>query len=202
MIAASFYPPFSRNFDDEQEYTDAAYSAVRKSSSPAPLLSPILRWKRGSSTSGSQGPGNPCSAVQTLVVAFSGGGASFIKKCFGLSEVHWVGTLVLPSGGRGPAGGDTLDASNPLNGTCNIFRKGDVAMALCGYTVSPAAAHSWARVLLDDIAAEVVVVLTSLARDLGRCDGWEGARLLATSAAEDREDCLEVGVGGGDYFME
>lgn len=48
MIAATRYPAFSRNFDDEQDYADVAVSAARKAN-PLPgglSLSPILRWKR------------------------------------------------------------------------------------------------------------------------------------------------------------
>lgn len=48
MIAATRYPAFSRNFDDEQDYADAAVSAARKAN-PLPSglsLAPILRWKR------------------------------------------------------------------------------------------------------------------------------------------------------------
>lgn len=57
MISATRYPAFSRNFEDEQDYADAA---VRANSSLSGVnLSPILRWKRrqqqgeqdGSSTS-------------------------------------------------------------------------------------------------------------------------------------------------------
>lgn len=48
MIAATRYPAFSRNFEDEQDYADAAVSAARKAN-PLPSglsLAPILRWKR------------------------------------------------------------------------------------------------------------------------------------------------------------
>ncbi|CAN0080672.1 unnamed protein product, partial [Ectocarpus sp. 8 AP-2014] len=33
MIAATRYPAFSRNFEDEQDYADAAVSAARKANS-------------------------------------------------------------------------------------------------------------------------------------------------------------------------
>lgn len=48
MIAATRYPAFSRNFEDEQDYADAAVSAARKANSlPSGVkLAPILRWKR------------------------------------------------------------------------------------------------------------------------------------------------------------
>lgn len=48
MIASTRYPAFSRNFEDEQDYADAAVSAARKAN-PLPSglsLAPILRWKR------------------------------------------------------------------------------------------------------------------------------------------------------------
>ena len=48
MIAATRYPAFSRNFEDEQDYADAAAAAARKAN-PLPSglrLAPILRWKR------------------------------------------------------------------------------------------------------------------------------------------------------------
>lgn len=46
MIAASQYPAFSRNFDDEQDYADAAASAARRASPLLRKLAPILRWRR------------------------------------------------------------------------------------------------------------------------------------------------------------
>ncbi|CAM9810965.1 unnamed protein product, partial [Ectocarpus fasciculatus] len=48
MLAATRYPAFSRNFEDEQDYADAAVSAARKANSlPSGVkLAPILRWKR------------------------------------------------------------------------------------------------------------------------------------------------------------
>jgi len=48
MIAATRYPAFSRNFEDEQDYAEAAVSAARKAN-PLPSglsLAPTLRWKR------------------------------------------------------------------------------------------------------------------------------------------------------------
>lgn len=83
------------------------------------------------------------------------------------------------SGGGGSGGGGS--GSN-----------GDVMVALCGYRVPPAQAHAWAKALLSAVDAEVVVVLTSVVVEPGRSEGWEGARLLATSEAEERGDCLEV----------
>lgn len=47
MITALRYPAFSRNFDDEQDYVDAAVSAARRASPPLGGLAPVLRWKKG-----------------------------------------------------------------------------------------------------------------------------------------------------------
>lgn len=143
------------------------------------------------------------------MVAFGSGGGSFALKCFGLSEADWIGTLVLP--GATPAEsttkaqglGDSLDPTDPYNSACNIFtkkdrkeggndRNGGVAVVLCGYRVPPARAQAWTRALLGGVEAEVVVTLTTVGIEPGRCEGWEGARLLATSQAEERADCLEV----------
>ncbi|CAM9402200.1 unnamed protein product, partial [Hapterophycus canaliculatus] len=44
MIAATRYPAFSRNFEDEQDYADAAVRANSRLSGVN--LCPILRWKR------------------------------------------------------------------------------------------------------------------------------------------------------------
>lgn len=141
------------------------------------------------------------------MVAFGSGGGSFALKCFGLSEADWIGTLILP--GATPAEsttkaqglGDSLDPTDPFNTACNIFtKKGEndrdssVAIVLCGYRVPPTRAQAWARALLGGVKAEVVVALTTVGIEPGRCEGWEGARLLATSQAEEREDCLEVRV--------
>lgn len=179
---------------------------------------------------------------QTLVVGFEGGGASFARSCFDLSDktADWIGTLILPgavstataaassTAAKGGGGlGDSFDPADPLNTACNIFRKrgkaigdsgrasngvadsargdgtdkahgndddddDDVAIVLCGYRVPPAQAHAWAKALLDGIEAEVVVALTAVAIEPGRTEGWDGARLLATSEAEERKDCLQV----------
>lgn len=210
MIAASVYPAFSRNFDDEQEYADAANCANSASLIDSDSLSsPTLRWQRKIKTRNDDSPDAQQLPfrVKTLIVGFQDGGASFAHKCFALrdsEETEWVGTLVLPGGREtSPAAaylsdGDSLEVADPANAACNIFRKSgegegrDVAVAICGYRVPPPAAHAWARALLDNIAAEVVVVLASVAIEPGRIAGWEGARLLATSEAEEREDCLEV----------
>lgn len=198
MIAASLYPPFSRNFNDEEDYTSLVHSTERKSSRFPSSLPPILRWRRGN-TSGARTaslqPDQFRSPAKALVIGIHSDAALYVQKFFGLSDDHWVGTLVLPGARRGPSGGDTLDPANASNSMCNIFRKGDIVMVLCGYTVPPAVAHSWARTLLDAISAEVVVVLTSAAGDSGRSSASEGVRLVATSLAECHEDCVKVGVG-------
>ena len=138
-------------------------------------------------------------------MGFGSGGSSFALKCFGLSEVDWIGTLVLP--GAAPAEstattrglGDSLDPTDPFNSACNIFRKGGggngedcVGVVLCGYQVPPSRAQPWARALFGEVEAEVVVALTAVEIDPGRCGGWDGARLLATSQAEESAECLEV----------
>ena len=46
MMTASLYPAFSRNFEDEQDYTDAAALAARRAAPLPRRLDPILRWKR------------------------------------------------------------------------------------------------------------------------------------------------------------
>lgn len=67
-----------------------------------------------------------------------------------------------------------------------------VAVVLCGYRVPPRQANAWAKALLGGIDADVVVALTTVAAEPGRSEGWQGARLLATAEAEEREDCLKV----------
>lgn len=238
MIAAPLYPPFSRNFDDEQDYADEKNSS-RASIFDSQALPPLLRWKRGIAQhhhSSLKDDHKLPLTVKTLIVGFQGGGASYAHTLFNLSNngddndsttsgnsteenaAEWVGTLVLPGCGNptgGPSGsalwgggaGDSLEAADPHNLSCNIFRKkrgacsvpegedegcGDVAIVSCGYCVPALAAHAWARVLLENISAEVVVVFTSVAVEPGRSEGWEGAKLLATSQAEERDDCLEV----------
>lgn len=193
MIAASRYPAFSRNFDDEDEYVDAAQTALRRSSR-SELLAPSLRWRRGFRAEASESKeGILPVAVKTLIVAFQGEGASFAAECFALSSSEWVGTLTLPSASASAAGGDTLDAADPLNSACNIFMKGgDLMVALSGYRVEPAVAHAWARELLDGISAEVVVCLAGVPLEPGRLEGWDGLRLLATTEAEVSEDCVKV----------
>ncbi|CAN0035174.1 unnamed protein product [Scytosiphon promiscuus] len=151
MIAATRYPAFSRNFEDEQDYADAAVRG--KSPLSGVNLSPILRWKRQQHQkehqqrdSSSAGPKKKL-RCKTLIVGFEGGGASFAHKCFGLAVddgstdgAEWVGTVLLPGapplggdgggsvgvGGTGIASttaglGDSLDPADPLNSACNIF---------------------------------------------------------------------------------
>lgn len=75
---------------------------------------------------------------------------------------------------------------------------GGVAVVLCGCRVPPSQADAWARALLGGIDAEVVVALTTVAVEPGRSEAWQGARLIATAEAEEREDCLKV---IGWYFL-
>ena len=89
------------------------------------------------------------------------------------------------SGGGGGSTGGSGDGGGGGGGS-------DVLVALCGYRVPPAQAHAWAKALLSAVDAEVVVLLSSVVIEPGRSEGWEGARLLATSEAEERGDCLEV----------
>ena len=98
-----------------------------------------------------------------------------------------VSGVVGSSGGGGGGSGGGGDGTDGDGGG-----DGDVVVALCGYRVPPAQAHAWAKALLSAVDAEVVVVLTSVVVEPGRDEGWEGARLLATSEAEERGDCLEV----------
>lgn len=222
MISASPYPPFSRNFDDEHEYVDAAAKTMSSTADAALAfnsnntnmfdshrLPPTLRWKRSLAQHHRNNQPDQDMVpftVKTLIVGFQGGGASFAHTLLGLGNNNseenanddWVGTLVLPAGCVG-GGGNSLEATDPYNATCNIFRKKggeggkeDIAVALCSYRVPPAAAHAWARVLLDNVASDVVVGLTSVVVEPGRSNGWEGATLLATSQAEERPDCVEV----------
>ncbi|CAM9180371.1 unnamed protein product [Choristocarpus tenellus] len=181
MITSELYPSFSRNFADEQGYADAAHT-LKISSSPLDstsiTLAPSMRWKR---TTRQQLDGNPC-AVKTLVVAFQGSGVSFVKKCFDLQEAQWVGTVILCEAEPSPTGGDTLDPSDPLNASCNIFLKGDVAIALCGYKVFPKASHRWAAELLTHIMAETVVVYATIPGT-----GAGSVQVLATTAVEDKD---------------
>eukprot|EP00903_Cladosiphon_okamuranus_P016640 g15348.t1 len=273
MIAATRYPAFSRNFEDEQDYADAAVSAARKANPLPSGLSPapILRWKRQERRRQDRS-GLKKLKCTTLVVGFGGGGASFAKKCFGLAEdaatdrCDWIGTVVLPGvpscrGGADVASttgglGDSLDPADPLNSACNIFLKragagvkgsssssnggdnssngsvsngdrsittggagsggpsapspsipdstdakeengdhGGVAVVLCGYRVPPHQAGAWAKALLGAVDAEVVVALATVAAEPGRSEGWQGARLVATAEAEEREDCLKMSEG-------
>lgn len=69
---------------------------------------------------------------------------------------------------------------------------GGVAVVLCGCRVPPSQADAWAKALLDGIDAEVVVALTTVTAEPGRSEAWQGARLIATAEAEEREDCLKV----------
>eukprot|EP00752_Nemacystus_decipiens_P015930 g14237.t1 len=275
MIAATRYPAFSRNFEDEQDYADAAVSAARKAN-PLPSglsLAPILRWKRRERQRRDRSSSGKLKC-KTLVVGFEGGGSSFARKCFGLTEsvgCDWIGTVVLPgappsrSAGADAASttgglGDSLDPADPLNSACNIFLKrgggevssssgadngngsvsngvsngestadrstgstteiiggdesGDsstpsptlsnntqekdghgIVVVLCGYRVPSRLADAWARALLGAIDAEVVVALATVAAEPGRSEGWQGARLVATAEAEEREDCLKMSVG-------
>ncbi|CAM9221548.1 unnamed protein product, partial [Ectocarpus sp. 12 AP-2014] len=135
MIAATRYPAFSRNFEDEQDYADAAVSAARKANSlPSGVkLAPILRWKRRQQRQQEGEASSHKVKCKTLIVGFEGGGASFAQRCFGLTaeEADWIGTVVLPGApcsGADAASttggiGDSLDPTDPLNSACNIFRK-------------------------------------------------------------------------------
>lgn len=130
----------------------------------------------------------------------------------------WIGTVVLPGAPSSRRGtdvtsttgglGDSLDPTDPLNSACNIFLKrgggedntttkedddhGGVAVVLCGYRVPPRQADAWAKALLGAVDAEVVVALATVRVEPGRSEGWQGARLVATAEAEEREDCLKV----------
>ncbi|CAM9324220.1 unnamed protein product, partial [Laminaria digitata] len=144
MTTASRYPAFSRNFDDEQDYVDAAVSAARRASPLVGGLAPVLRWKKGllrPTGDGDSGVPNPPSGkkkCKALVVGFESGPASFARTCFGLTAADWAGTLILPGaassscavgvGGGGGGGGsyasenatsgglgDSLDPTDPFN---------------------------------------------------------------------------------------
>ena len=65
MTTTSRYPVFSRNFDDEQDYVDAAVSAARRAS-PLLGLAPVLRWKRGLLPAGDGDSGVVSSAMVSV----------------------------------------------------------------------------------------------------------------------------------------
>lgn len=70
MTTASRYPTFSRNFDDEQDYVDAAASAARRASPLLGGLAPVLRWKKGLRPTGGDGESKGVSSnVVTAAVA-------------------------------------------------------------------------------------------------------------------------------------
>ncbi|CAM9708940.1 unnamed protein product [Discosporangium mesarthrocarpum] len=178
MVTAEVYPPFSRNFEDEQDYVNARGSVWWGCSPLAGIVMPppSLRWKR------TAGDVSPRCEVKTLFVAFEESGISFVRKCFGVGEQDWVGTLVLCEARPSPAGGDTLDPTDPVNSACNIFRKGDMALVLCGYEVSPGESHAWAEEILSHISSETVVIFAAVPA------GQTGAsiQVVATMAAEER----------------
>lgn len=110
------------------------------------------------------------------------------------------------NGGRSSGGGtaeatggdESGDSSTPSPAADNTHKEDDhsVAVVLCGYRVPARQAGAWARALLGAIDAEVVVALSTVAAEPGRSEGWQGARLVATAEAEEREDCLKV-MGAG-----
>ena len=70
MTTASRYPTFSRNFDDEQDYVDAAVSAARRASPLLGGLAPVLRWKKGVRPTGN-GDGGVVSSKVTASGVFA-----------------------------------------------------------------------------------------------------------------------------------
>lgn len=73
MTTASRYPAFSRNFDDEQDYVDAAVSAARRAS-PLLGLAPVLRWKRGLLPTGNGDSGVVSSIMVSVTCLLAGEG--------------------------------------------------------------------------------------------------------------------------------
>ena len=93
------------------------------------------------------------------------------------------------------AGGDDSGVcSTPSPAPSSTTKEEDhgAVVVLCGYRVPPRQADAWAKALLGAIDAEVVVALSTVAAEPGRSEGWQGARLVATAEAEEREDCLKV----------
>lgn len=127
------------------------------------------------------------------------GGSGHDRSCNGDSLSNGNGD---GDGAAAAEGSEEPESSTPTDGGAgggnanNSDEERDggdgVAVVLCGCRVPPSQADAWAKALLSGIDAEVVVALTAVAVEPGRSEAWQGARLIATAEAEEREDCLKV----------